>query len=167
MVSWTRSTQPLLLGLPARMKRCLPPRRWTVAPKSLARNSEPLSVVTSPSFQPAAASSAATRCNSWLVWRELGLRSVACSSAQQNAEATSMAVYCQTVPLVPLNLAAPRRRRGSRRELLGPARHVARLLRTAQPLRAGPRRARASPSSPRPFLARTTYARRHSRRTND
>src|SRR3954452_24854211 len=79
MVSWTRSTQPLLLGRPARMKRCLPPRRWTVAPKSLARNSEPLSVVTSPSFQPAAASSAATRCNSSRVWRKRGLRSELCS----------------------------------------------------------------------------------------
>jgi hypothetical protein len=52
------------------------------------------------SFQPAAASSAATRCNSSRVWRERGLRSLLCS-AQQKAEATSMAVYCQTVPLVP------------------------------------------------------------------
>src|SRR3954452_13869145 len=34
MVSWTRSTQPLLLGLPARMKRCRAPWRWTAAPKS-------------------------------------------------------------------------------------------------------------------------------------
>jgi hypothetical protein len=36
-----------------------------------------------------------------MVCRERGLRSELCSSAQQNAAATSMAVYCQTVPLVP------------------------------------------------------------------
>jgi hypothetical protein len=60
-------------------------------------------VVTSRSFQPAAASSEATRCSSSRVWRERGLRSELCSSAQQKAEATSMAVYCQTVPFVPLS----------------------------------------------------------------
>ena len=59
-------------------------------------------MVTSRSFQPAGASSRATRCTSSRVWRERGLRSEACSSAQQKAEATSIAVYCQTVPLVPL-----------------------------------------------------------------
>ena len=47
-----------------------------------ARNSDPLSVVTSCSFQPAAASSRATRCSSSRVWRALGLRSELCSSAQ-------------------------------------------------------------------------------------
>ena len=30
-----------------------------------------------------------------------GLRGVVCSSAQANSEAISIAVYCQTVPLVP------------------------------------------------------------------
>src|SRR3954465_1254296 len=33
MVSWTRSTQPLLLGRPARMKRCRAPSASTAAPK--------------------------------------------------------------------------------------------------------------------------------------
>jgi hypothetical protein len=31
MVSWTRSTQPLLLGRPARMKRCRAPSSVTVS----------------------------------------------------------------------------------------------------------------------------------------
>jgi hypothetical protein len=46
---------------------------------------------------------AATRCTSARVCRERGFRSEVCSSAQVKAEATSIAVYCQTVPLVPDN----------------------------------------------------------------
>jgi hypothetical protein len=67
----------------------------------LARNSEPVIGGDLTQLPAAAASSAATRCNSSLVWRERGLRSVACSLAHQNAEATSIALYCQTVPFGP------------------------------------------------------------------
>jgi hypothetical protein len=51
-------------------------------PNSLERNSEPLSLVTSPSRQPAAFSSPATRWTSSRVWRARGLCSEVLSSAQ-------------------------------------------------------------------------------------
>ena len=42
MVPCTRSTQPLVCGRPAWMKRCFAPRNETVCPEARARNSEPL-----------------------------------------------------------------------------------------------------------------------------
>src|SRR6266511_4338819 len=46
MVSWTRSTTPLVWGLPARMNRCRAPTRATAASNSAERNSDALSVMT-------------------------------------------------------------------------------------------------------------------------
>jgi transposase len=77
-----RWTQPFVFGRPALMKRWRAPSCSTAWPNSRARNSEPLSVVTSPSFQPAYLSSLATRRTSSRVWRALGLRSEVPSSAQ-------------------------------------------------------------------------------------
>jgi hypothetical protein len=59
-------------------------------------------VVTSCRRQPAALRSRATRCTSSRVHRERGFFAVGWSSAQTKPEATSAAVYCQAVPLVPL-----------------------------------------------------------------
>src|SRR2546427_12377746 len=53
------------------------------------------------SDHPRAARSSATLLASSEVHRALGLRGVRCSSAQQCAEPTSMAVYCHTAPLAP------------------------------------------------------------------
>src|SRR5438309_1367947 len=67
MVSWTRSTQPLLWGRPARMKTW---RAWSFAracSNSWERNSWALSVVTVSSFQPRRARSSATTSARWLV----------------------------------------------------------------------------------------------------
>jgi hypothetical protein len=57
--------------------------------------------MTRSSRQPRLASSAATWRASWLVHCAEGLRRVTWRVAQAEAEATSMAVSCQTVPLVP------------------------------------------------------------------
>ncbi len=75
----------LLLGRPARIKRWRAPSAWTAWPKSLARNFGAVVGGDLLGCQPACASSRATRCTSSRVWRERGLRSLACSSAQQNA----------------------------------------------------------------------------------
>jgi hypothetical protein len=72
-----------------------------VAWKVPERNAEALSLMTRSSVQPRAARSAATCRASWLVQVADGLRRVTCKVAQVEAEATSMAVSCQTVPLVP------------------------------------------------------------------
>ncbi len=64
IVSCTRSTQPLLVGRPALMRRCLALLDSTAALKSPETNSEPLSVLTALSFQPAMASSCARPCSS-------------------------------------------------------------------------------------------------------
>ena len=53
MVPRTRSTQPLVFGLPAWMNFCRAPGAETVRPNWRARNSEPLSVITFYSRQPA------------------------------------------------------------------------------------------------------------------
>jgi hypothetical protein len=66
-------------GRPALMKRWRAPSSSTASPNSLARNAEPLSVITRSSFQPATASSQATRCTSALQWRALGFFGEACS----------------------------------------------------------------------------------------
>jgi hypothetical protein len=89
------------LRRPARMKLCRAPRVAMVAWKLAERNSEALSLMTRSSRQPLAARSAATVRASWLVHTAEGLRRVTWRVAQVEAEATSMAVYCQTVPLVP------------------------------------------------------------------
>src|SRR3989442_1515329 len=107
MVSWTRSTTPLVCGLPARMNRWRAPTWATARSNSADRNSEALSVMTFSSSQPREARSAATRRASSEVHRALGLRGVRCSSAQQWAEATSIAVYCHTAPLAPGEGRAP------------------------------------------------------------
>jgi hypothetical protein len=65
------------------------------------RNSEALSLMTRSNCRPRAARSAATVRARALVHYAEGLRRVTCRVAQAYAEATSMAVYCQTVPLVP------------------------------------------------------------------
>ncbi len=75
----------LLLGRPARIKRWRAPSAWTAWPKSLARNFGAVVGGDLLGCQPACASSRSTRCTSSRVWRERGLRSLACSSAQQNA----------------------------------------------------------------------------------
>jgi hypothetical protein len=70
--------------------------------KVAERNSLALSLMTRSSFQPRLARSAATCRARALVQVAEGLRLVTCRVAQVEAEATSMAVYCHTVPLVPL-----------------------------------------------------------------
>ena len=92
MVRWTRSTQPLVCGRPAWMKRCWAPAARTALPNSWDLNSEPLSVIAALSFQPAAASSSATRRARADVKRALGLSSVRCTSAQTKELDTSIAV---------------------------------------------------------------------------
>jgi hypothetical protein len=83
------------------MKLWRAPRVATVWPKTAERNSLALSLMTRSSFQPRSARSAVTVRASWLVQVAEGLRRVTWRVAQVQAEATSMAVYCQTVPLVP------------------------------------------------------------------
>jgi hypothetical protein len=96
-----RSTCPFVCGRPARMRRCSTASAVRAAVKAPARYSERLSVITASSFQPAAASSEATRRTSAEQCRTRGLRGEACSSAQAKLERTSIAVYCQTAPFVP------------------------------------------------------------------
>ena len=69
--------------------------------KARERNSEPLSVIAASSCQPAWASSRATRSTRVEQCLAIGLRALVCSSAHAKPEATSIAVYCQTVPFVP------------------------------------------------------------------
>ena len=66
-----------------------------------ARNSDPLSVTTLSSRQPAAASSPATRSTSVRQCSARGFRGDGCSFVQAKPEATSIAVYCETVPSGP------------------------------------------------------------------
>jgi hypothetical protein len=74
---------------------------WKVA----ERNSEALSLITRSSRQPRLARSAATcRARALVHWAE-GVRLVTWRVAQAYAEATSMAVYCHTVPFSPAQAA--------------------------------------------------------------
>ncbi len=100
VVPCTRSTQPAVCGLPAWVKRWRAPSAATVSPNWRERNSYPLSVITVSSSQPRAERSEATRRASCEVHFADGLRGVTCSSAQ--AEAMSIAVYCQTLPFEPV-----------------------------------------------------------------
>ena len=81
--------------------RCSTESAARVSVKACARYSEPLSVISAFSFQPARASSEATRRASAEQCSARGLRDEACSSAQAKPEETSIAVYCQTAPFVP------------------------------------------------------------------
>jgi hypothetical protein len=81
MVPCTRSTQLLVWGRPARLKRCWAPVTCTARRTSWERNSEPLSVETACGFQPAAAGSAAIRRTRTEVWQAAGLSGVTWISA--------------------------------------------------------------------------------------
>ena len=81
-VCWTRSTQPLVCGLPARMKVCRALSLAMVAWKVVERNSEALSLMTRSSRQPRLARSAATWRARALVQKAEGLRRVTWRVAQ-------------------------------------------------------------------------------------
>jgi hypothetical protein len=86
---------------PGRMNVLRAPSPAIVAPNSAERNSEPLSVRTRPRRQPWIARSTATRWARALVRFADGFNGVVASSAQVYEEARSIAVYCQTRPVVP------------------------------------------------------------------
>ena len=73
---------------------------------SFERNSEALSFITASSFPRLLERSLATFFARRDVHLAEGLRGVVCSSAQVDAEPTSIAVYCHTVPLTPESLPA-------------------------------------------------------------
>ena len=82
MVRWTRSTQPLLWGRPAWMKRCLAPVCVTALRNSWKRNSLPLSVETAYSCQPARESSVTTWCTKAEVYAGTGVHGCHRDTAQ-------------------------------------------------------------------------------------
>ena len=88
-------------GRPARIKMWRALAARSACSNSSDRNSEALSVVTASSLHPLAARSWATRRASELVQRAEGFLGLRCSSAHMNPDETSMAVYCQQVPLAP------------------------------------------------------------------
>ena len=83
---------------------CLAPSCRRVPWNSSERNSEALSDIVASSLQPFLERSLATLLARRKVHLAEGLRLVVWSSAHVEAEPTSIAVYCQTVPFVPVSL---------------------------------------------------------------